>query len=222
MRTISVIGIDEAGRGPLAGPVVVGGIRLKVNSVRGPHLKYGSHQWKFASNGVKSEKFKVFENIRDSKKLSAKQLGEWFSLLTAHPAIDWAFAKVWPKVIDRINITQATNLGVERVYAKLSFGGKRSGSEHRVLLDGSLELPSEIPHEVIVKGDEKVPIVAAASIIAKVVRDKTMLRLHKKYPQYRFDIHKGYGTKLHKSLIKQFGISEVHRKSFKIRDKEPD
>lgn len=191
-----IIGIDEAGRGPLAGPVVVAGVKLK----------------------VKSLKLKVLRNIRDSKKLSAKQREEWFSLLTVHPALDWAVAKVWPKVIDRINIAQAANLGVRRVCSKLSLGGSKLSLEQKVLLDGSLKLPSQISHDVIIKGDEKIPLIAAASIIAKVVRDRTMLRLHKKYPQYRFDLHKGYGTKLHKSLIKQFGISEIHRKSFKARN----
>lgn len=199
-KTKWIIGIDEAGRGPLAGPVVVAGVKLKSGN----------------------QNLKIFRNIRDSKKLSAKQLDEWFSLLTSHPALDWAFAKVWPKVIDRINISRAANLGVRRVYAKfcsrLSLDGKRLSLEQRIpaLLDGSLRLPKRIPHQTIIKGDEKIPIIAAASIIAKVVRDRTMLRLHKKYPQYRFAMHKGYGTKLHKNLIKQFGISEVHRKSFKI------
>lgn len=184
-----IIGIDEAGRGPLAGPVVVGGIKLK----------------------SKNKNLKIFRNIRDSKKLSAKQRDKWFALLTNHPVIDWAFVKVGHKVIDRINIAKAANLGARRVYKKLA---KRITLP--AVLDGSLYLSREIPHQTIVKGDENIPIIAAASIIAKVVRDRTMLRLHKKYPQYRFDVHKGYGTKLHKNLIKQFGISEIHRKSFKI------
>jgi len=192
----------------LAGPVVVGGIKLKI--------KY-----------QKSKFRKMFVNIRDSKKLTPRQREKWFRFLTTHPAIDWAFAKVWPKVIDRINIAKASNLGARRVYKKLNnvtsrFHSKnnnivRACREH-TLLDGGLYLSPKIPHKTIIKGDEKVPMIAAASIIAKVIRDRTMLRLHKKYPQYRFDVHKGYGTKLHKDLIKKFGFSEVHRKSFKIRN----
>ena len=184
-----IIGIDEAGRGPLAGPVVVAGVKLK----------------------SRNKNLKIFRHIRDSKKLSQKQREEWFSLLTAHPALDWAFSKVWPKVIDRINIAKAANLGAERVYRRLA-----QGVTLPAVLDGSLYLSRHIPHEVIIKGDENISVIAAASIIAKVTRDKTMLRLHKKYPQYRFDLHKGYGTKLHKILLKQFGASKIHRKSFKI------
>ena len=85
-----------------------------------------------------------------------------------------------------------------------------------MLLDGGLALPKHIPYEVIIKGDEKIPVIAAASIIAKVTRDRIMLRLHKKYPQYGFDRHKGYGTKMHRACIAQCGICAAHRKSFRI------
>ncbi len=190
-----IIGIDEVGRGPLAGPVVVGGIKLK----------------------VKSSKLKVLHNIRDSKKLSAKQREEWFRVLINHPKIEWAVARVWPKIIDRINITQAANLGALRVCCKLSLPrGKLSLQQ--VLLDGGLHLPQCIPHRTIIKGDEKIPVIAAASIIAKVTRDRILLRLHKRYAQYGFDAHKGYGTKVHRAKIKEFGKSAVHRKSFRCID----
>ncbi|MDO8600209.1 MAG: ribonuclease HII [bacterium] len=179
------IGIDEAGRGPLAGPVVVGGVKMKRGMGR------------------------LLSGIKDSKKLSAKQREEWFAKLTVHPNIAWAVARVYPKTIDRINIARATNLGVRRVYQKLS-----DAKSTPALLDGSLYLPSYIPYKTIIRGDEKIPIISAASIIAKVTRDRIMTRLHKKYPEYRFDIHKGYGTKLHRAMIKKHGRSEVHRKSF--------
>lgn len=193
-----VIGIDEAGRGPLAGPVAVAGIRIK----------------------DKGQRIKILRGIRDSKKLSAKQREEWFEILTNHPKIEWAVAKVWPKVIDRINIAQAANLGARRVYKRLSLGGKRLSLGRTIfaVLDGSLYLSKGTPHETIVKGDEKVPIISAASIIAKVTRDRTMLRLHQKYPQYGFDVHKGYGTKMHRNMIRRFGRSEIHRKSFRLHD----
>lgn len=194
-----VIGIDEAGRGPLAGPVAVAAIR-----VSRPLLPKSN-----------------FRSLKDSKKLSAKQREKWFSVLTNHPKIEWAVAKVWPRVIDRINITRAANLGAGRAYARLcrakqSIGGKKlSLARETALLDGGLKLPAYIPHATIIKGDEKIPAIAAASIIAKVTRDRTMVRLHKKFPQYRFDLHKGYGTALHAQLLRKFGRSPAHRRSFR-------
>lgn len=188
-----VIGIDEAGRGPLAGPVVVAGVKIKINQ---PPC---------------GRKLKAFENIKDSKKLSARQRERWFVVLTNHPKINWAAVSIGHKTIDSLNIAKATNLGARRVYKKLS-----QGKICPALLDGSLYLSRRIPHKTIIKGDEKIPAIAAASIIAKVTRDNIMADLHKKYPQYRFDLHKGYGTKLHKDLIKKFGRSEVHRKSFRV------
>lgn len=201
-----IIGIDEAGRGPLAGPVVIAGVKLKTKN---PCLV------------GRQEKSKIFSRIRDSKKLSAKRREEWFRTLTANPEVEWAVAKVWPGVIDRINIAQATNLGARRVCSKLfveslALHKRRAKLSTQILLDGGLQLPRRIPHKTIIKGDEKVPIISAASIIAKVTRDRIMLRLHKKYPQYRFDIHKGYGTKMHRGLVKQFGYSKIHRTSFKF------
>ncbi len=183
-----LIGIDEVGRGPLAGPVVVAGVKLK----------------------VKNEKLKIFFGIKDSKKLSVKQRRGWFVKITSHPKIDWAVARVWPKTIDRINIARAANLGARRVYAKLA-GDKLPFA----LLDGSLHLSRVTPHKTIIKGDEKVPAISAASIIAKVKRDRIMLRLHKKYPQYGFNVHKGYGTMFHRKMIKKFGRSAIHRNSFR-------
>ncbi|QQG45066.1 MAG: ribonuclease HII [Candidatus Sungiibacteriota bacterium] len=188
-----IIGIDEAGRGPLAGPVVVAGIRVRTR-----HKHSG-----------------FFRNIRDSKKLSPKQREQWFRRLTDHPKIEWAVARVWPSVIDRINIAQAANLGACRVYKKLC-PRINLGQNTQTLLDGSLHLSTKTPHETIVKGDEKIPVISAASIIAKVTRDRIMLRLHKKYPHYRFDVHKGYGTKKHREMLKRFGRSRVHRKSFRL------
>ncbi len=188
-----LIGIDEAGRGPLAGPVAVAGIRIK----------------------DKGQRIKILRGIRDSKKLTAKQREKWFKILTSHPRLEWAVAQVWPKVIDRINIAQAANLGARRVCSRLSLGRPRLSLE-QILLDGGLRLPRHFPHEAVIKGDEKIPVIAAASIIAKVTRDRTMRRLHKKYPQYGFDAHKGYGTESHRGAIKKFGRCGAHRKSFAL------
>lgn len=201
-----LIGVDEAGRGPLAGPVVVAGIRMSATT----SLKF------------KVKSGKVYGKIRDSKKLTPQQREEWFSFLTTHPRIEWMAAKVWPKVIDRINISRAANLGARRVCAKLGVESLALHTKRRtklsawILLDGGLQLPRHIPHETIIKGDEKIPVIAAASIIAKVVRDRTMRRLHKKFPQYRFDIHKGYATRMHRKLTRKFGYSPIHRRSFKV------
>ncbi len=190
-RNTYIIGIDEAGRGPLAGPVVVAAIRAP--RAIGRILRR--------------------RGIRDSKKLSAKRREEWFQFLVAHPYVEWAVARVWPRIIDRINISRAADLAARRVYAKLCTD-LRSVQKQLVQIDGGLALPQHVQHEVIIKGDEKIPAIAAASIIAKVTRDRIMLRLHRKFPQYRFDLHKGYGTKLHREKVRQFGRCEMHRRSF--------
>ncbi len=198
-----MIGIDEAGRGPLAGPVVVAGVMME--------SKMKNEKWK--------KEFPILDGIRDSKKLSPKKREQWFRILTRRPEIRWAVARVWPRTIDRINIARAADLGARRVFSSLStspFGGVTSEWGFRVLLDGGLRLPARIPHEVIIKGDEKEPVIAAASIIAKVTRDRIMLGLHKKYPQYGFDRHKGYGTRAHREVIGQIGVSEIHRRSFRL------
>lgn len=184
-----IVGIDEAGRGPLAGPLVVGGIRI--------NLKF------------KIQTKKLLNGIKDSKKLSVKKREEWFKILTGDPRVKWAVAKISPGVIDKINIARAANLGAKLVFKKLSHG-----KNCHALLDGSLYLPKAIAQKTIIKGDEKIPIISAASIIAKVTRDRIMARLHKKYPQYGFETHKGYGTKSHYEKIKKFGSSSIHRRSF--------
>lgn len=207
----NIIGIDEAGRGPLAGPVAVGGVKINVK------------------RKAKSEKLReIFFGIKDSKQLTEKQREKWFLFLTAHPDFECAVAFVSPAVIDRINIRNAALLGARRVYAKLSLEcPKLSLGQHArgaaaprasVMLDGGLFLPESIcaNQKTIIKGDEKIPLIAAASIIAKVSRDRLMRHLHKKYPQYRFDLHKGYSTALHREMIKKFGRCEIHRRSFRI------
>mgnify|MGYP001595788140 CR=1 FL=1 len=206
-----LIGIDEVGRGPLAGPIMVVGVKIKRHSLRS----------------------KIFSGIKDSKKLSAKQRDLWFSFLSTHPKLEWAVAMVYPKVIDRINISAAGNLASWRVYKKLvvgSLGRYKYKNIHislaannkklspkgiyRVLLDGGLRLPQGIPHRAIIKGDEKVPVIAAASIIAKVLRDRLMVRIDTKFPRYGFCRHKGYGTKEHIKALRKFGPVDIHRKSF--------
>lgn len=185
-----VIGIDEAGRGPLAGPVAVGGVMIRRKSA-----------------------LRALSGIRDSKKLTAEGREKWFRMLTAHPDFVCASVMIGPATIDRVNVRNAVLLGAQKIYRRLAAGG-----ESYVLLDGGLFLPADVAQETIIKGDEKIPLIAAASIIAKVRRDRLMMRLHKKYPQYRFDLHKGYGTALHRMLVAQYGRSPVHRRSFQWRE----
>ncbi|TSC68373.1 MAG: ribonuclease HII [Parcubacteria group bacterium Gr01-1014_66] len=185
------IGIDEAGRGPLAGPLVVAGVKIESRI-----MNYESG---------------VLKGIKDSKQLSAKQREAWFVRLTSYPKIKWATAVVCPRVIDRINIYSSAQYGARRVYQKLA-----TAQNCHAMLDGSLHLPAHISQETIIKGDELIPLISAASIIAKVTRDRIMFRLHKRYPVYGFNLHKGYGTRLHREMIGKFGRCEVHRKSFRV------
>ena len=191
-KNLNIIGIDEAGRGPLAVPLVVAGVSTNTK--------------------LKTKCQKIMKGIKDSKKLSAKKRQAWFVVLTKNPYMNWTVAKISPRIIDRINIAKSANLGAKQVFQKLS-GNKNCYA----LLDGSLYLPKGITQKTIIKGDEKIPIISAASIIAKVTRDRIMERLHKKYPMYGFDILKGYGTKKHIAAIKKFGLSDIHRRSFKLR-----
>ncbi len=181
-----IIGIDEAGRGPLAGPVVVGGVRVR-----------------------KGHPTSLLAGIRDSKQLTANQREAWFERLTAHPDIEWQVAVISPKTIDSINIARATHRGAANVYRWLA-----RGVSCHALLDGSLKLPAGASYEVIIKGDEKIPVISAASVIAKVWRDRLMRRLDKKYPEYGFAVHKGYGTSKHIQMLRLHGPSDVHRRSF--------
>lgn len=133
------------------------------------------------------------------------------SVITNSRYFEWTAARVTPKVIDKINIACAANFGAKVVFQKLS-----RGKNCHALLDGSLYLPKGLSYQTITRGDEKIPIISAASIIAKVTRDRIMTRIHKKYPQYGFRKHKGYGTKSHYKAIKKFGLCDTHRRSFNL------
>jgi ribonuclease HII len=186
-----VAGIDEAGRGPLAGPVVAAIVVV--------------------SAGLLSLfRFLPRTGIRDSKSLSPKQREEIFKMIQNEPNIEWRVSAVWPRVIDRINIWRATLLAWQRCLEKLN------AQPDFLFLDGKTGLAGvKIKQQPIVKGDQKIFLLSLASIMAKVSRDRMMRRLARKYPNYEFDQHKGYGTKLHLEMLKKFGPSEVHRKSFR-------
>jgi ribonuclease HII len=203
-----LIGIDEAGRGPLAGPVAVAAVIATLRTSQG--LPFGN-----SSRVVLWE----FVGIKDSKKLSVKKREEWYKKIKSHPLIGGLNLKselafVSPKTIDKIGISKALMIAVKRTIKKLEKTAKINPRNCFVLLDGSLRAPKEYEQKTIIKGDEKIPLISAASIIAKVARDKKMTRLHKKFPAYCFDKHKGYGTKLHYKMLKKHGISKEHRKSF--------
>ncbi|KKS95032.1 MAG: ribonuclease H, partial [Candidatus Giovannonibacteria bacterium GW2011_GWB1_43_13] len=119
--------------------------------------------------------------------------------------------------IDKKGISHALRLAVRRCIDKLKTrlpDGQVENSKLKIVLDGSLYAPPEYNQRTIIKGDEKIPIIAAASIIAKVTHDRKMVRLAKKYPKYSFHIHKGYGTKLHYKLVKKHGLCDIHRRSY--------
>lgn len=183
-----IVGIDEAGRGPLAGPLAVAGVSCTPQ---------------FAS--------RFLIGIKDSKRLSAKKRVEWYGRMAAHPRCASAVAFIGPGVIDRVGIAHAARLGVARVLRKLAV------EPRRVLLDGSLVAPRRYVQEVVVRGDERIPLIAAASIIAKVRRDRLMVRAHRRFPQYAFATHKGYGTRLHRRYLGEYGPCIIHRETFLTR-----
>ena len=181
-----IVGIDEAGRGPLAGPVCIGAVGVKIKS--------------------KKSNLKNLDGIKDSKKLSPRKREEWRKIIKKNLETHYVF--ISHKIIDKIGISQSLKLGVQKVLEKFSL------KPDFVLMDGSLKAPKEYKQETIIKGDEKIPLISAASVIAKTARDRKMLVLHKKFPRYGLDKHKGYGTKKHYKKISKYGLCEVHRKTF--------
>ena len=193
---MNVIGIDEVGRGALAGPVAVAAVFLPHN-VRLKNKSLGP--------------------LKDSKKLSPKQREAWFEYFKTIPGLTYAIARVYPRQIEKRNISACANLAAHRAFMRLTKGRGRQ----TVFLDGGLYLKNKnlsmtLRAKTIVRGDEKIPAIAAASIIAKVSRDRFMRKLGRKYPGYGFEIHKGYGTKVHLAAIRRLGSSKVHRKTFLV------
>lgn len=178
----NIAGVDEAGRGPLAGPVCAAAVILPIDC--------------------------EIEGLDDSKKLTEKKREKLYDIII-DKALAYKIELVDNTVIDDINILNATMLAMTNAVNGLSL------KPDFVLIDGN-RLPAqlEIPAEAIVKGDSKSMSVAAASILAKVTRDRLMLELAENYPQYEFERHKGYGTKLHCEKLRKFGPCEIHRKTF--------
>jgi ribonuclease HII len=190
------VGIDEAGRGALAGPVCVGAV-----------LYPEDFDWK--------EVFKLITKrgepkLRDSKKLSAQQRDILYAYITEHGRLRHAFALVGSDVIDAIGIVNATNEAAAIAINTLQISPERV----KVLLDAGLKAPGKWQQESFVRGDENIPAISFASIIAKVSRDRHMEELTVSYEKYGFDKHKGYGTNTHIAQIRQHGITPIHRTTF--------
>jgi len=189
-----IIGIDEVGRGPLAGPVAVGAVKLNPESLK------VNKKWA--------------QGFRDSKKLSVKGRAEWLVKIDDARSEGWleySVAFVSPSVIDKKGLSYAIRTALESALSAV----EHDANETKVLLDGGLYAPAHYPHQkTIIKGDEKELAIALASIVAKVSRDAKMVLLSKKFPEYGFEKHKGYGTRAHYEAIKKHGITPHHRKSF--------
>ena len=176
-----VCGVDEAGRGPLAGPVYAAAVILPEGH--------------------------IIEGVNDSKKLSEKKREALFDVIK-NEAVSYCIATASEKEIDELNILQATYLAMKRAVEGLDVPADFA------MIDGNRIPPLDIPAEFVIKGDAKSMSIAAASILAKVSRDRYMLQMAEKYPEYQFEKHKGYGTKLHYEMLDKFGPSEIHRQSF--------
>ena len=176
-----VCGVDEAGRGPLAGPVFAAAVILPENYTH--------------------------DILNDSKKLSEKKRDLVYEDIV-RDAVCWSVGIATEKEIDEINILNATFLAMKRAVEGLEI------KPDLAYVDGNREPHTGVKEITIIKGDGKCMSVAAASIIAKVSRDRFMLELDEKYPQYQLSKHKGYGTKLHYEMIEKYGVSEIHRRSF--------
>lgn len=176
-----ICGVDEAGRGPLAGPVCAAAAILP------KHLE--------------------IPGLTDSKKLTDKKRRELYPLIREQ-AVAYGIGFASEKEIDEINILQATFLAMGRALEQLAV------KPDLALIDGNREADFGLPVKTIVKGDSLSANIAAASVLAKVSRDDLMLEMAEKYPQYGFDIHKGYGTKAHYAALREYGPSPIHRKTF--------
>ena len=186
----NIAGLDEAGRGPLAGPVTACAV-------------FVSKRFKLPGN---------LRKIKDSKKLTPKRREEFCNILKKHPRIKWGIGNVSEKIIDKINILEATKLAMNKAIKNLEKKSKRK--INFLILDGNFKINSKLPQKSIIKADNKVFSVISASVIAKVTRDKLMRELDEKYPKYKFSVHKGYPTELHKKLLKKYGPCKIHRKTF--------
>lgn len=189
-----IVGVDEVGRGPVAGPVYVCAFLLETRNIE-----------------------EIIKNtnlpIRDSKKLTEKMRNKWFEYLQRclkEKSVNYVVTKVSNKEIDDKGIAVCIKAAIANSLEKLNI----SKAETKIMLDGGLFAPSTFQQETFIKGDEDIPVISMASIVAKVLRDREMVGLSKKYDKYLWEKNKGYGTKAHMDAIKKFGVSPLHRVSF--------
>lgn len=176
-----ICGVDEAGRGPLAGPVFAAAVILPRSM--------------------------VIEGLDDSKKLGAKKREELYEIICSD-AVSYGIASASVEEIEEYNVLAATHMAMNRAIKMLT------PCPELALIDGNMAGGIEYPCECVIKGDTKSMSIAAASILAKVSRDRVMAGIAQQYPDYMFEKHKGYGTKLHYELLDRYGLSPVHRRSF--------
>jgi ribonuclease HII len=176
-----ICGVDEAGRGPLAGPVFAAAVIL--------------------------DPARPIDGLRDSKKLTEARRDELAIQIRAH-ALAWSIAQCSEREIDKLNILQATMLAMSRAVKGLKVAPTLA------LIDGNRCPVISMRSEAIIRGDDKVPAISAASILAKTARDAALVKLHKRYPHYGFDQHKGYPTEMHLERLRMHGVSPVHRYSY--------
>lgn len=191
MRLRYTIGIDEVGRGPIAGPVAVGAFAF-----------------------LKPKAIRLFKGVKESKQLSEEKREEWFKKIEKvrnDGLIDFCVTFQSEKIIDTKGLSLAIKNALRLSIKKLKLNPKHC----LVLLDGGLKAPTEyINQKTIIKGDAKIRVIALASICAKVLRDRKMRKWAEKYPQYGFEVNKGYGTSRHYEAIKKHGLEALHRRSF--------
>ena len=189
-----IIGIDEAGRGALAGPVAVGAVAV-------------AHDFDWS----------LLQGVRDSKQLSPKRREEIFlcaRALARAGTLEYRVALVGASIIDQAGITHAVAMGINRAMTKLSCAPAHAD----VRLDGLLKAPAHYTNQqTIVRGDQTEPAISLASIMAKVTRDRYMVRIAKQHSTYAFEIHKGYGTRVHQAALREHGLCVLHRRTFCTR-----
>lgn len=212
-----VIGIDEAGRGPLAGPVVAAAA-----SPRNLQFVIGNSDADFKKDPNYKLLITNYNDIRDSKTLSEKQREKLYDFIQENFYVGIGICD--HKTVDRINILESSFLAMKKAIVDLersdllrSFRTREVGPLRKIILiDGNRAIPNfSMEQKAIVNGDKIVKSISAASIIAKVTRDRLMKEMHKKYPEYNFAQHKGYGTKLHFAMLRKHGPCEIHRRSFR-------
>jgi ribonuclease HII len=175
-------GVDEAGRGPLAGPVVAGAVITRPGD--------------------------KIPGVRDSKLLTPRQREKLYQIITSR-ALSWGVGIVGPREIEKYNILQATLRAMKQAVLSLD------PAPDFLLIDGINLIPLDLPQRAVKRGDARCPSIAAASIVAKVTRDRLMMEYHRVYPLYNFARHKGYPTRAHREAIVKYGCCEIHRRTFR-------